>query len=289
MRERNARDTAVGAGHALRPSQLMISAKQCSRHSIPFDLQDFVQSSQMSLFTRELGVDEGSHEFYRDFFTNNACSQAQDVHVVVLDTLMGRINVVTDSGANSGNLVGSDTDSDTAAAQQNAAIRLTRHDYLTDSQCVVGIVDRAIRICTAIDDRMARRLNDRHDPLLQRETAVITPQSDTHVVTQSRFSVRDLYLCETMNLPDHTNLNASLSDHASVGRPPGSATSDLCDVILSSCDHRDLLSPTSDQRERQLQFPSGSSNRVEGTALVRGGRICPSGIDRIRGRLRGLR
>jgi len=54
----------------------------------------------MPLVPRGLGADKCANEFVREFLANHAATQNQNVHVIVLHPLMGRVRVVTQSGAN---------------------------------------------------------------------------------------------------------------------------------------------------------------------------------------------
>ena len=157
----------------LRPSEL-------SGQSIAFDVEQLVEASNVAFFVRELSRHKCADQFHGYFITDDACSETEDVHVVVFDSLMSRIDVVADSRANARNLVRRHTDPDAAAAEQNAPLCLSGEDRLTHLSREVGIIDRTIRVGSAIDDIMPRRLHDRDDSLFQREPAVITSKGDTH-------------------------------------------------------------------------------------------------------------
>lgn len=135
----------------------------------------------MSLFIRELCFHERLHEFHGEFFTDDPCPQAQDVHVVVFDSLMSRIGVVTDTGSNAGNLIRGNADPHTASAEQDSTFRFFIENYLPDLHRVVGVIDSAIGIGAAINDFVTSRLNHSQDPLLEWKPAVITAERNSHV------------------------------------------------------------------------------------------------------------
>ncbi len=69
---------------------------------------------------------ERDRAFVRRLRTDDPCAEGQDVHVVVLDALVGGIRVVADRGADAAHLVGGHGRADARAADEDAAIRVAR-------------------------------------------------------------------------------------------------------------------------------------------------------------------
>src|SRR6185312_832714 len=69
----------------------------------------------------------GVHQLLGDFDADHAGSQHQDVHVVVLDPLVGRVVVVGEAGADAAELVGRDRRTDARAANENATPASAEH------------------------------------------------------------------------------------------------------------------------------------------------------------------
>lgn len=134
----------------------------------------------MTLFASKLRTEEGLDEFDGDGLADDPGADAEDVHVVVLDPLVGGVVVVADAGADAGDLVGGDADADAAAADQNAAVGPTSNNDLANFAGEVGVVDGAVGVCPAVDDGMARRGDEGSDSVLEREAAVIAAESDVH-------------------------------------------------------------------------------------------------------------
>ena len=134
----------------------------------------------MSLFGREAGIDERANKFRGDFFSDNTCPNTQDIHIVMLDTLVGRVRVVANSGSNARNLICGDTDSDATTANQDSSIRTLAEDLFPYLASEVRIIDGTIGVRSAIDDFMSFGLHDQHHPLLQWKTAMITAKSESH-------------------------------------------------------------------------------------------------------------
>jgi hypothetical protein len=157
-----------------------ILPRELACQGIRFDRQDFVQAADVTFFLREPGREKGPHKFDRHFFTNDAGPEAQHVHVVVFDSLMGRVGVVADPCADAGNLVRGNADPDPAATQQDSAIRFASENRAADFQRKIGVIDAAVGISAAIDNDGSRGFNHRSDPSLEWKPTMITTESDTH-------------------------------------------------------------------------------------------------------------
>jgi hypothetical protein len=79
----------------------------------------------------ELGGEIGSQEIEGEPVSDNLGAQTQDVHVVVLHALVGRVDVVADGGANARVFVGGNRGADTGAANHDATVGLTALNYRT--------------------------------------------------------------------------------------------------------------------------------------------------------------
>jgi hypothetical protein len=86
----------------------------------------------------ETGLEEGGNEVGGEPRPNDLGSEAHDVHVVVLDALMGAMDVVANGGANSGDLVCGDTRAHTGAANQQATVGPPRSNAFTNRPRDVG-------------------------------------------------------------------------------------------------------------------------------------------------------
>jgi len=78
----------------------------------------------MAFFARELGVQVDVDDVVCKALADDACSHYQNIHIVVFDALVRGIAVVADAGADARDLIYSDGGADTAAAYQDASIRL---------------------------------------------------------------------------------------------------------------------------------------------------------------------
>src|SRR4029079_18696662 len=104
-----------------------------------------------------------------------------DVHVVVLDSLMGRVGVVADGCADARKLAGRDRSADAGPADENAAIRASRLDRLSELACLVGIVDAWLGVERAeVDGLVASGLDLLQHALAQLHAAMVERDRNPH-------------------------------------------------------------------------------------------------------------
>ena len=116
----------------------------------------------------------------RERLADDPASKDEHVHVVVLDSLMGRVGIVTESRANAAVLVGGDRGADAAAADQHGALARPGQDRGSDRRRVVGVVDRFLGVRSEILDVMAVRDQELDDEPLDREARVIGRDCNPH-------------------------------------------------------------------------------------------------------------
>src|SRR5579864_5335991 len=104
------------------PASLQGSAKIC------FQGLNFIDSSHVALFVGEFCGEVSSYQVFSELHADHARAQHQDVHVVVLHTLMSGIGVVTDRGADALDFIGGHACADTAATDQHATVGIALKD-----------------------------------------------------------------------------------------------------------------------------------------------------------------
>jgi len=77
-------------------------------NGLRFKRGDFTQPADMTFFLGKFGGEEGIDQFARDNKTYHSAADAEDVHIVMLDSLVSRVVVLNQPGAHSHNLVGTD-------------------------------------------------------------------------------------------------------------------------------------------------------------------------------------
>src|SRR5690606_21774489 len=113
----------------------------------------------------------------------NATTQAEHVHVVVLDTLVRGIGVVAQRGVNSRHLVGGDARADAAAAHHDPALYLTGNHRPRHRLGEIGIVDRALGAVRAQVHNLVPLLAERpRQRFLQRKSGVVGGNCELHTM-----------------------------------------------------------------------------------------------------------
>src|SRR5712691_5797640 len=108
---------------------------------LPFKVFDHLQSFHITLAAVETCPQEGCDEVAREPGPDDLGAKAEHVHVVVLDALVRRIDVVADRRANPGQLAGRNRRAHTGAADEDAALRVAGQNRLADLAGLVGVVD----------------------------------------------------------------------------------------------------------------------------------------------------
>ena len=123
----------------------------------------------MTLGPAEGGIDERPHVFLGRLRADHARAKGHHVAAVVLDHLMGAVNVVGDARAHAGELVGGDRDAGAAAADQDRALHASRGERVADQPgegrvVVVGAVELGAehdRLVAGVPDHLGDLVPDR--------------------------------------------------------------------------------------------------------------------------------
>src|SRR5229473_6046322 len=105
-----------------------------------FERSNLAQPADVAFFLGKLGGQECIHKFSGDKKTNHPAADTEDVHVVVLDSLVSRVVVLNEPGADPRNLVRTDRRADSAAADSQAAFHFPGSNRLSERDNEVGIV-----------------------------------------------------------------------------------------------------------------------------------------------------
>ena len=149
--------------------------------SAPFRLENLAQAPGEALLVAVAGVQKGCHEFRSQRQADNPPSQAQDVEIVVLDSLAGGIRVMTNARPHALELVRGNSGSDAAAANDDAALSFAVANGLGNRYGEVGVVVGWIVLVSTDVYRFVTRfrhlLDDRH---LEVKAGVVSPDRNAH-------------------------------------------------------------------------------------------------------------
>ena len=147
---------------------------------LALELEHLAQTPAMALFAAERGIDERPHVFLGGLRANRARTEGHHVAAVVLDHLMGGVDVVGDARAHAGELVGGDRDAGAAAADQDRALRPSGGDRIADQ---LGedriVVVRAVEL-GAEHDRLVAGVPDDLGDVLPVPPGVVGGNGDFH-------------------------------------------------------------------------------------------------------------
>src|SRR5947209_14407375 len=135
----------------------------------------------VTVLAAEARVGKGAHQLARERLADHACADAENVQIVVLHRLVRRVMIVTNAGPDAGELVGGDTDADTAAAHRDPTLRPPRTHRLVHALGHLRVVRRLARVVgPEVGDLVPARAQLGHDGRLQRVPGVIRGDDDPH-------------------------------------------------------------------------------------------------------------
>ena len=157
------------------------------------DLEDLVEPATVPALGAETGAEERADHLARERWPDDPLAEAEDVHVVVLDTLARRVGVVADTSAEARVLVDRDADTDAAAADQHAAIRVSLADLPRDQRREVRVVvGLDVLVGADVDDRVSESSDVGPQVLFEREAGVVATEchsqrrSSEHLASAAR-------------------------------------------------------------------------------------------------------
>ena len=129
----------------------------------------------------ESGTQKVPHELDGKLGTDHARAEGDDVHVVVLDALMGREGIMAESTADAGELARGDARPDAAPAHEDAALGLAFHDSAANGCRHIGIVITEDWLFgSAVDDVESARPQLGEDRGAKGPSRVIATEGDSH-------------------------------------------------------------------------------------------------------------
>src|SRR5271163_2276122 len=145
-----------------------------------FERFHFVETANVAHLIGKFRAQKRFHEIFGELFADDAATEHQDIHVVVLDALMRGIGVVADGGANAVNFIGGHADANTAAAHEHATVGLAIGDGVTDEFGEVGVVGGVFVERANVENVMAKRAHDVAHFTFEGEAGVVGTDDDSH-------------------------------------------------------------------------------------------------------------
>src|SRR5260370_2937038 len=153
---------------------------------LPFERSHLAQPADVAFFLGELGSQESIHQFSGDNKAHHPAADTEDVHIVVLDSLVSRVVVLNQPGADARNFVGTDRGPYPTAADRDAALHFPRSHSLGERDDEVGIVVAGIQaVCPHIDHLVPSLAKMGNQFFLQTKATVICGDSQAHLMLSS--------------------------------------------------------------------------------------------------------
>src|SRR5688500_2566770 len=163
------------------PCSLSACRRDFAMRQLLFHSRDLLQPLHVTLGAVEPCLEEGTDELRRELPPDDLRPEAEDVHVVVLDALMGRVRVVADRGADPRQLAGRDRGAHAGATDEHGALRSTRPDRIADLLRLVRVVDpRLGRVGSQVHRLVAELVDDREHALAQLDPTMVEGDRDSH-------------------------------------------------------------------------------------------------------------
>ncbi len=138
----------------------------------------------MTILTGEARLEERRDQLLGQGLADDPRPEADDVDVVVLHHLMGRVGVVRHRCPDPLELVGSHGGSSARAADEDAPVGAPVEHRLRDRRRVVGVVDWFRRMSAQVVHRVARLGQPCGQVFFQGEAGVIGAECDSHLRRQ---------------------------------------------------------------------------------------------------------
>lgn len=145
-----------------------------------FEGVDLREPADVPHFMSKLCAQKGMNAFTGCLYSDDSRAKNQDVHVVMLDSLVSGVAVVAQSGANAAHLVGGHAGSDAAAADEHASFGLTVKHGAADFFGVVGIVHGSDGVGADVEDLVALLFQGLDNGLFQIVPCMITTDGNEH-------------------------------------------------------------------------------------------------------------
>src|SRR5829696_437949 len=244
--------------------------------SLPFHRRHFPQPRHVPLAAVEARAEVRADEVGRELGAHDLGAEAEHIHVVVLDALVGGVHVVADGRADPFELARGHRGADARAADEDPAVGEAVRERVADLLRLVGIVDADARIVRPQVDRVVPQLvEDLEDPLPELRSPMVERDRHLHVdappvATLHRSRFRPVAKGEPPVMEDFERwrelgqqLRADAvraSAAAGSGHPTSSmSAADLAAVLLAGHFRYDFESPKSPTNDR-LIFSKGHAS-----------------------------
>jgi hypothetical protein len=145
-----------------------------------FHFGKFVYTPAKLGIRREFGIHKSFKNLLRNCDPDYPGPNADQVHIVVLDTLVGAVGVMREGGPDPGDLISGDRSTNSGSAHQDTSIRFSREDRSGDSLRDIREVDRVFRVRSVVSHFVAQRFQMLDDRGFHRKSRMIATNGYFH-------------------------------------------------------------------------------------------------------------
>ena len=143
------------------------------------DLQNLGESSCMSILGHVTSLQERIDDFECQLGANDPAPNAQDIHIIMLNSLVSRVGIVTNRSSDTRNFIGRHAYPYTTPTNHDAAICPAFNNFFGNRDSKVRIVTTLAAVGTTVSQRDYCSMESLSDNLLEGEACVITAESNT--------------------------------------------------------------------------------------------------------------
>jgi hypothetical protein len=225
-----------------------------------------VESPLVAFLTAEACVEKGLDQINHKRRPDHARPKTENVHVVVLDGLMRRIDIVADASADTAEFVGIDADADPAAAQEDAPVSGGTLNRTSHEKSVVRVIHRSSIERAEVNDNMTGAFHSLEDDLLHREAGVIRSKRDSHGILL-RANDWELVL-EVYGGGRRDSVSAlTFAENPQVAYRTRAKTKRARDGETDDCQHAGASQRIPPQQEQTCRQPDGAMPRLSAGML----------------------
>src|SRR5690349_3229440 len=147
-----------------RPAASSTRPRAEGRSALGLDREDLAEPAAVARLPAELRAEEGEDALPGRLRADHPRAEGQDVHVVVLDALVGGIRVVADGGPDAADLVRRDARAHAGAADEDPAVRVPVADRIADLRREVRVVILGVGAVAAQVDQLVAELGRTETP-----------------------------------------------------------------------------------------------------------------------------
>jgi hypothetical protein len=154
-----------------------------SNRSFAFQAAYFSNPAPMALIAGKMTAEKGTDQFRHQRRPDDARTQAQNIHIIMFDTLVSGINIMANTGINPVDLIRRDAGSHPRTTYQDSAIGSPTHDFAPKLFSKIRIVNGLGTVSAKIYRFVSGLLDSANHLILKWKTSMVTRNCYTHSIS----------------------------------------------------------------------------------------------------------